>query len=80
MSELLAVKVFIGLQISLCYQLVVVNDDTWFQDYFFGGLFGVLLSVAEARGDPPSKAAPNYLDRRQSQTKSFYSKAFAPFL
>ena len=68
--------VSIGLLIGLCFQLVVANDDTWFQDYFFGGLFGVLLSAAVARGDPPSKAAPNYLDQRQSQTKSFYSKAF----
>ena len=80
MSELLAAKVFIGLLIGLCFLLVVINDDTWFQDYFFGGLFGVLLSAAEAQGDPPSTAAPNYLDRRQSQTKSFYSKAFALFL
>ena len=69
-----------GLLIGPYYQLVVVSDGIWFQDYFFDGLFGVLSSAAEARGDLPSEAALNYLDQRRSQTKSFYSKAFVLFL
>ena len=69
-----------GLLIDLYYQLVVVSDGILFQDYFFGELFGVLSSATEARGDLPSEAALNYLDQRQSQTKSFYSEAFALFL
>ena len=69
-----------GLLIDLYYQLVVVSDGILFQDYFFGELFGVLSSAAEARGDLPSEAALNYLDQRRSQTKSFYSKAFVLFL